>query len=130
MGSCISGNTKTLVLLLVLLILPVGTPILSCLAFIQQFLACPEGADSTRHRIPRTLSGSLGAVNTVHARLAVFRHQSWLIWMLTKKAIPVVARSLRRPFSFAVMATLGFREAYQLLALVQARKAEEEFCAE
>ncbi|HEV7619760.1 MAG TPA: hypothetical protein VGO51_16820 [Burkholderiaceae bacterium] len=50
--------------------------------------------------------------------------------MLTKKAIPVVARSLRRPFSFAVMAILGFREAYQLLALVQARKAKEEFCAE
>src|SRR3981081_1327925 len=52
MGCCISGNTKTLVLLLVLLILPVGTPILSCLAFIQQFLACPEGADSSPHRIP------------------------------------------------------------------------------
>jgi hypothetical protein len=45
--------------------------------------------------------------------------------MLAKNAIPVIARSLRRPFSFPVMATLGFRESYQLLVLVQARKAKE-----
>ena len=127
MGSCISSNTKTLALL----VLPVSTPIPSSLALIQQFLAYPDGADSIGHRILiRTLSGSLGAVNTVHAQLAIFRYQSWQTWMLTKKAIPIVARSLRRFFSFPIMATLGFRESYQLLALVQARKAKEEFCAE
>jgi hypothetical protein len=85
MGSCISSNTKTLALL----VLPVGTPIPSFLVFIQQFLACPDGADSIGHRILRTIPGSLGAVNTVHARLAVFRHQSWLTWMLTKKPSPL-----------------------------------------
>jgi hypothetical protein len=122
MGSCISSNTKHS---LCLYCRSAGTPIPSSLTLIQQFLACLAGSDSIGHRILRILPGSLGAVNTIHAQLAIFRYQSWQTWMLTKKAIPVVARSLRKFFSFPVMATLGFRESYQLLASVQARKAKE-----
>jgi hypothetical protein len=104
MGSCISSNTKTLALL----VLPVGTPIPSSLAFIQQFLACPEGADSIGHRILRTIPGSLGAVNTVHAQMAVFRHQSWLTWMLAKKAIPRCCTVVQKAFQLSGNGDAGF----------------------